>query len=225
MTYYVYSDNVENSRFSFIRNKKYEVKNVDKGSILSGHITDEDGHNLFILFGGGRCAVLNGVWEVTENKHEGDYIYLPLGTRVNQPAVFTPGIFYKIESFENDFAVYIIDNTGDLTLCIINNDKGLNCAHTGSTTAWTIMECYLVESGPSLLSSEEVKNTVKLPVKWFVDQAQDQQYIDSMSEAQPYLYEVNTSGGSYYIKAKTALDFYGQIEDFTEVESVVPLYE
>lgn len=224
MTYYVYSDNVENSRFSFIRNKKYEVKNVDSSSIRSGHIKDEDGHNLFILFGGGRCAVLNGIWEVTKNKYEGDYIYLPLGTHVNSPEAFTPGRFYKIESFET-VSVYIIDNLGNRSLCIIDNDRGVKCAHTDSTTTWTIMERYLVESGPSLLSSEDVKNMVKLPVKWTVDQAQDQQYIDSMSEAQPYLYEVNTSDGSYYIKAKTALDFYEQIEDFSEVKSVVPLYE
>lgn len=226
--YYVYATEVKNPRYKFTPYKKYEVKNPtiksDPRNVSSGTITDDEGNNVFIIFstepGHYKCAVLSDYWILTENEFEETYIYLDKGTKVVKPGRFITGKFYPVKNSENDSRslVNITDENGENQCCITTNSR-FNCAHTGDTAQWhfatpdqfTAIEASFTK--PDSLYEVDLK-LVEAYTKMFDPEVR-----------QPYLYEVQTSSGEYYIKAKSALDFYGQIEDFAEVEQVVPLYE
>lgn len=221
--HYVYATEVVNSRYKFTPYKKYEVKNPtiksDPRDVSSGTITDDEGNNVFIIFstenGLCRCAVLGDYWILTENEFEETYIYLDKGTKLSKPGRFITGKFYPVKNSENDSRslVSITDENGENQLCITTNSK-FNCSHTSDTAQWHF-------ATPDQFAAIEITQKINDHV---VDKIM--KIVKEEPEVrQPYLYEVQTSSGEYYIKATSALDFYGQIEDFAEVEQVVPLYE
>lgn len=221
--YYVYATEVVKSRHKFTPYKKYEVKSptiktISK-DISSGSITDDEGNKHFVIFstkyGMCRCAILGDYWILTENEFEETYVYLDKGTKVVKPGRFITGKFYPVKNSENDSRslVNITDENGENQCCITTNSR-FNCSHTADTAQWHF-------ATPDQFAAIEITQKINDHV---VDKIM--KIVKEEPEVrQPYLYEVQTSSGEYYIKATSALDFYGQIEDFSEVEQVVPLYE
>ncbi|ANM46460.1 hypothetical protein BI036_gp024 [Morganella phage vB_MmoM_MP1] len=219
--YYVYATEVKNPRYKFTPYKKYEVKGptikTDPKSVSSGTITDDEGNNVFIIFstkyGMYKCAVLGYYWILTENEFEETYIYLDKGTELSKPGRFITGKFYPVLSLTKDSLVHVIDEHGEIQYCITDKSP-FNCAHTNSTAQWHFAT---PDQFAAIELSREINDHVVDKIMKMVKEEPEVR--------QPYLYEVQTSSGEYYIKATSALDFYGQIEDFSEVEQVVPLYE
>jgi hypothetical protein len=229
---FVYTDNlIINKNSQSMRSMMlYEiVKIIDSRRVTIKTLT---GKNIVIIDNDEmvKCAYLNGgdTWHlVKQNTIEtalneklkvGDLVFAEL----SNDSYAKTNVLYEVTSCEPDkTGVCLYDELTDYSPFILTswyNGKP-RCAYN-PIGGWKTFP-----KDKKIMTVDHLEPEVKLSVKWSVDQAQDEQYIDSMSVAQPYVYEVNTSDSSYYIKVNSALDFVEQIENFSEVQCVVPLYE